>query len=260
MSELRPAPSFVGNALAVTERNLLVWRRGALASAVGYVGEPLLYLVALGFGLGRVVPTLGGMSYAEFIAPGLVVSTAMYTATFEGTFGAYTRLAVEHAYDAILATPISLPELVAGEILFGGIKSCFGGTIVLLVATAFGLVPSFTAVAVVPIAFLTGLLFSAMALVATGLSRGYDVFNYYFTLVIAPMYLFGGVFFPLEEMPAWVRTGALAVPLTHVVRLSRALVRGTLSMTLAVHVVAVLVFLVIAAFLAVRVLRRRIIR
>src|ERR1044071_5291443 len=142
--------SFVTNALRVTMRNVTVWRRVALSSAVGYVGEPLLYLVALGWGLGQVVPQLDGMSYAEFIAPGLVVSTVMYTATFEGTFGSYTRMATQHTYDAILATPVTIGELVAGEVFFGGVKACFGGSIVLAVATVFRLVPAGPAAPLAP--------------------------------------------------------------------------------------------------------------
>jgi lipooligosaccharide transport system permease protein len=251
--------SFARNATQVTARNLLVWRRVAAASAIGYVGEPLLYLVALGFGLGQVVPSLDGMSYAEFIAPGLVVSTVMYTATFEGTFGAYTRLETQGTFAAILATPITVAEIVAGEVLFGGIKATFGGTIVLLVATAFGLVPSWTAIAVVPVAFIAGLLFTAMAMIVSARSRSYEVFNYYFTLWIAPMYLFGGVFFPLNRMPPWVQRASLALPLTHVVTLSRSLVRGTLAPELALNLLALCAFLLAACWLGVRSMRRRLI-
>jgi lipooligosaccharide transport system permease protein len=184
----------------------------------------------------------------------------MYTATFEGTFGSYTRMATQHTYDAILATPVTIGELVAGEIFFGGVKACFGGTIVLAVATAFRLVPAWTALLVVPVAFLAGLLFSAMALVVSGLARSYDVFNYYFTLVIAPMYLFGGVFFPLDRMPVWIQRAALGVPLTHVVSLSRSLVRGTVGPALGLNLAAVVLFLVPAYFIAERAIRRRLVR
>jgi len=251
---------FVENALRVMVRNLVVWRRVALSSAIGYVGEPLLYLVALGYGLGQVVPDLDGMSYAEFIAPGLVVSTVMYTATFEGTFGSYTRMATQRTYDAILATPVTIGELVAGEVFFGGVKACFGGVIVLAVATAFRLVPSWFALLVIPVAFVAGLLFSAMALVVSGFAKSYDVFNYYFTLVIAPMYLFGGVFFPLDRMPPWIQRAALGVPLTHVVTLSRSLVRGSLEPSLAMNFVALLLFLAPVYMVAERAIRRRLVR
>jgi lipooligosaccharide transport system permease protein len=169
-------------------------------------------------------------------------------------------MATQHTYDAILATPVTIGELVAGEIFFGGVKSCFGGTVVLAVATAFGLVPAWTALLVVPVAFVAGLLFSAMALVVSGFAKSYDVFNYYFTLIIAPMYLFGGVFFPLDRMPPWIQRAALAVPLTHVVELSRSLVRGTVRLDLVASLGAILVFLVTAYLIAERAIRRRLAR
>lgn len=248
---------FARHASRVTSRNLVVWRRMAAASAIGYVGEPLLSLVALGFGLGQMVHELDGMSYAEFIAPGLVVSTVMYTATFEGTFGAYTRMVTQGTYDAILATPVGISEIVAGEVVFGAIKACFGATIVLLVATAFGLVPSWTAVAIPLVAFFAGLLFTAMAIAVTSLSKSYEVFNYYFTLAIAPMYFFSGVFFPLGKMPRWVQQASLVLPMTHVVDVSRALIRGRIGPSVLAHLGAVALFLGIAYAIAERGIKRR---
>ena len=253
----RAPGGFLVGAWAVTNRNLTVWRRYAGASAIGNFGEPLLYLLALGYGLGRIVPKLGGMSYAEFIAPGLVVSTVMYTATFEGTFGSYTRMSTQRTFEAVLASPVTPHELVAGEVLWGGIKGTFGAIAVLTVIALFGLVPSWTAVATVPFGFLAGLMFMAMALVVTGLSRSYEFFNYYFTLLVAPMFLFSGVFFPLAEMPPLVQWGALALPLTHVVEVSRALVRGTLSWHHVWHLLAVVGFLVVAYLGCARLLCRR---
>lgn len=248
---------FARHTARVTARNLVVWRRMAAASAIGYVGEPLLSLVALGFGLGQLVHELDGMSYAEFIAPGLVVSTVMYTSTFEGTFGAYTRMVTQGTYDAILATPVGVAEIVGGEVVFGAIKATFGATIVLIVATSFGLVPSWTALAIPLLAFLAGLLFSAMAIAVTSLSRSYEVFNYYFTLAIAPMYFFGGVFFPLSRMPGWVQQASLVMPMTHVVAVSRALIRGTIGPTLILHLAAITAFLSIAYAIAQRGIKKR---
>jgi lipooligosaccharide transport system permease protein len=248
---------YLGGAWRVTARNLVVWRTYAGASALGNFGEPLLYLVALGYGLGRVVPPLGGMSYAEFIAPGLVVSTVMYTATFEGTFGSYTRFATQGTFEAILATPITPEELAGGEILWGGIKAAFGATAVLTVIALFGLVPSWLALATLPLGFLAGLMFMAMALVVTGLSHSYEAFNYYFTLVVAPMFLFSGIFFPLQEMPGWVQGAALALPLTHVVAIARDLVRGTVGAGDLGHLAAMVGFGGSACFAATRLLARR---
>lgn len=234
-----------------------MWRRYAAASALGNFGEPLLYLIALGYGLGRVVPPIDGLSYPEFLAPALIVSTVMYTATFEGTFGAYTRLTTQGTFDAILATPVTVSEIVAGEILWGGLKSAFGATVVLTVVRAFGLVPSWLALGVVPLGFLAGSMFYAMALCMTALSKSYEFFNYYFTLVVAPMYLFSGVFFPLEGAPPWAHRLAQVLPLTHVVAVSRGLVRGQPTWSTLGHAAVVLGCAATAMAVAARLLRRR---
>jgi lipooligosaccharide transport system permease protein len=234
---------FVQGAWAVALRNLTVWRRYAAPSAIGNFGEPMLYLIALGFGLGRVVPEIGGLSYAEFLAPGLIVSTVMYTATFEGCFGSYTRLVTQGTFEAVLATPVSVPELVLGEVLWGGIKASFGATAVLTVIALFGLAPSWLALLTLPLAFVAGLMFMAMALCVTSISQSYEFFNYYFTLLVAPMFLFSGIFFPLDRVPGWAAALAQVLPLTHVVAISRALVRGTPSSALWLHAGVVLVLL-----------------
>ncbi|MBI3203724.1 MAG: ABC transporter permease [Myxococcales bacterium] len=249
--------SFFHGAARVAGRNLTVWRRYAAASALGNFGEPLLYLIALGYGLGRVVPPIDGLSYPEFLAPALIVSTVMYTATFEGTFGAYTRLTTQGTFDAILATPVTVSEIVAGEILWGGLKSAFGATVVLTVVRAFGLVPSWLALGVVPLGFLAGAMFYAMALCMTALSKSYEFFNYYFTLVVAPMYLFSGVFFPLEGAPPWAHRLAQVLPLTHVVAVSRGLVRGQPTWSTLGHAAVVLGCAAAAMAVAARLLRRR---
>ena len=250
-------PGFFSLALRVTARNLRVWRRYAGASALGNFGEPLLYLMALGYGLGRIIPDFGGMSYAEFIAPGLLVSTVMYKATFECTFGSYTRLATQKTFDAVLATPVTVSELVAGEVIWGGLKAAFGASIVLFAIRLFGLVPSWHALWVVPLGFAVGLMFASMALVVTAFSRSYESFNYYFTLVVAPMFLFSGVFFPLERMPGWVGQLAQALPLTHAVSISRALVRGTIAADQVLHSGAVVAFTAVAYSACWALLQRR---
>lgn len=257
MTPRRPAGGFWSGTYRVAMRNFLVWRRYASASAIGNFGEPILYLLALGFGLGRVVPDLGDMTYAEFIAPGLVVSTVMYTATFECTFGAYTRLETQRTYDAVLATPITVGELVAGELLWTGIKTTIGAAIVLLVITAFGLVASPLALFVLPLSLGAGLLFGAIALTVTTLSKSYEFFSYYMTLVAAPMFLFSGVFFPLERMPHSVEIGAQVLPMTHVVTIARQLVRGALDRAALGHLAVIVALLAVFYALCQSRMRRR---
>ncbi len=250
-------PGFPAGVWAVTVRNLHVWRSVAVASIAGNFGEPILYLLAMGFGLGRVVPQLGGMSYAEFIAPGLVVSTVMYTATFEMTYGSYTRLSTQGVFEAILATPVSVEELTAGELVWGGLKSFMGASAVLVVVTAFGLVPSPLAVLVAPLGFVAGVMFAAMALGVTSVSASYEFFNYYFTLVVAPMFLFSGIFFPLNQMPGWVHSFAQVLPLTHVVVVSRGLVRGAIDARVWLHLGVMLGFTALFSTLCMLGMRRR---
>jgi lipooligosaccharide transport system permease protein len=224
----------VTGAFRVVQRHLDVWRAYIAPSVLGNFGEPILYLLAMGYGLGRLVPRIGGQDYAEFIAPGLVVSTAMNTATFEALFGSYTRMTGQKTFDAILATPVSVRELVAGEILFCGLKGAFGGASVAAVVAAFGLFDSAWALALVPVSLLVALVFGAMALVMTALSPGYEFFNYYLTLLVAPMFLLGGIFFPLEGLPRWTQGLSLALPLTHAVALARPLARGEAGVGLVV--------------------------
>jgi lipooligosaccharide transport system permease protein len=248
---------FFGGAWAVAWRNISVWRHYAAPSALGNFGEPILYLVALGYGLGQIVPAIGGMSYAEFLAPGLIVTTVMYTATFEGCFGSYTRMTTQGTFEAMLATPVTIGELVAGEVLWGGIKCTFGAAAVLTVITLFGLTSSWLALLTLPLAFVAGLMFTAMALSVTSLSNSYESFNYYFTLVVAPMFLFSGVFFPLDRAPSWAATLAQVLPLTHVVAISRALVRGAPTAELAFHAAVIFGVLGVTYALCSRLMSKR---
>ncbi|MBI3074380.1 MAG: ABC transporter permease [Deltaproteobacteria bacterium] len=212
-------------ALRVFARDFLAWTKYAKASAVGNFGEPLLFLLAMGYGVGRFVTdaTLG-VSYAEFVGAGLICSTAMYTATFECTFGTYTRLESQRTFDAILATPVSSDEIVAGELLFAATKSTIGSAVVLIVLLCFGLVSSPLALLALPAVFVASITFAGLSIIVAALSNSYEFFSYYFTLVAAPMFLFSGVFFPVESLSAGMQAFAWCLPLTPVVDLVRGLV------------------------------------
>ncbi len=137
--------------LRVWQRNAWVWMQFYKPSLLGNLGEPVLFLLAMGYGLGRLIPVMDGVSYVQYLAPGLVVSSAMYTATFECCFGSFTRMIHQKTYAAIIATPVSIEEVVAGDILWGATKSLMGGMIILLVITAFRLVQWPWAYWVVPV-------------------------------------------------------------------------------------------------------------
>lgn len=210
----------------VWQRNFLVYRKHWLASLVENFAEPILYLTAMGVGVGGLVASVSGLSYLQFIAPGLLASAAMMTVTFECTWGSWVRMEFQKTYDAIIATPLSVEDVVAGELAWGATKSAWFGTVILAVQLAFGLVPSAWALLVPAVLLLTGLLFGIMALTCTAVIRNIDGFTYYFSLVVTPLFLFSGIFYPLSNLPGWAQQVAWFLPLVHAVNAVRALVLG----------------------------------
>ena len=253
---------FLGGALRVWRRDMESWRKYYKASLVGALGEPILSLLAIGYGLGRFVdidPGGAGLGYAHFLAPGILASAAMNAASFEATFGSYTRMTEQKTYDAILATPIGIREIVAGDALWAASKATLSGIAVLLVAVGAGLVTSWWAAVLPAVALLIGLVFATMGLVVSSRAHAYDFFTYYFTLVISVMYFFSGIFFPLASLPAWARAAAWCLPLTHAVALSRACAAGTIDGAAVVHLGVLIAVLLASYALAVRWVGRRLI-
>jgi lipooligosaccharide transport system permease protein len=256
---VRLIPDLTWRTITVWYRDARVWTTFYKASLLGNLGEPLLYLIAMGWGLGRMVGTVNGIPYIEFLAPGLICSAAMYSATFECTFGAFTRMTRQKTYDAILASPVSLDEIVAGEMLWGATKGLFSGASMLLVMALFGLVNNPLAILTLPLSFLIGLLFAALSMIVTAKAPSYDFFSYYFTLAIAPMFLFSGIFFPVDNLPHWAQTLAWFLPLTHGVSTSRAFFAGTLGWNAVADITWLAVFFLTAFVIAVRGVRKRIV-
>jgi lipooligosaccharide transport system permease protein len=225
-SQRPPAVPTLLRWLPVWKRNVRVWRKLAGPAIIGNFGEPLLYLLALGFGLGGLVGEVQNMPYIVFLASGIVCSSAMFTASFEGMYSAYTRMAVQGTWHAMLATPLDVRDIVVGEVAWCGTKSLISATAILLVAVALGAVTSWSALWALPAVVLAGFCFASMALVVTAFARSYDFFLYYNTLFITPMLLMGGVFFPVERMPPPIQALSSLLPLTHVVALVRPLMTG----------------------------------
>lgn len=245
-------PSALGRWLAVWHRNALVWRKSARTALLGGFAEPLFYLFALGYGLGHFIGEVEGVSYIAFLTAGILSTSAMNAATFEGLYLAYTRMEVLKTWDGMLAAPLSIADVVMGEVLWMGTKSVISASLILLVAAGFGLAQSWLALWVLPIAFLTGLCFGGMALVVTSFARSYDFFVYYITLGITPMVLLSGVFFPLDSLPEPVRLGSACLPLQHVVELIRPLVSGQASFSMLSHLAVPAGFALASATFAVR--------
>ncbi|MEK8089821.1 ABC transporter permease [Thermithiobacillus plumbiphilus] len=243
--------------LAVWRRNALVWRKLMLPSLIGNFGDPFLYLLGLGYGLGLYIGSMAGMPYLVFLASGIVASSAMNTATFEGLYSAFTRMTHQQTYGAMLATPLQVDDILAGEMLWCASKSLISGAAILIVATLLGAVTNPAAPWAIPIIFLTGLAFAGPALVMTALAPSYDFFMYYFTLVLTPMFLFSGVFYPIDTLPALLKVLAQILPLTHAVAILRPLLAGGGIQDFWVHLGVLLAYAGVGYYLAVVLVRRR---
>ena len=214
-------------------RSLRVWQRNRdvffklwRTEVPGFFAEPLFILLAMGVGLGTYVALSDNTDYLEFIAPGIVAAYAMFSASAECTYGSFVRMKFQRTFDAIIATPLNMEDVVAGEIFWGATRSLLTSVAILIVIAAFGLVNSWWALIVLPIAVLSGLMFSSIALFFTSLAPSIYSFNYYFTLFITPMFFFSGVFFPLDAFSPTVRRLCRVSPLTPAADLTRALVSG----------------------------------
>jgi len=223
--------------------------------------EPIFYLVALGFGLGQFVQSIEGMSYIQFIAPALISISIMYSSFFECTYGSFVRMYYQKTFDAIISTPISIEEVIAGEMLWGATRSLISSSIVLGVVAAFGLIASLLALLIPLLAFFCGLMFSALAMCFTSLAPNIDFFNYPGFLFITPMFLLSGTFFPLSQLPTAMQTFAKAVlPLTHTVDLSRALLLGNLQTSLIISIVWVAVVTPVFFVLSINLMKKKLIK
>lgn len=253
-------PTFSPRYLHVWRRNSLVWRKLAVPSMLGNLADPLIYMLGLGYGLGAMLPDVGGMSYIAFLATGIICSSTMMSASFESMYSGFSRMHVQKTWDAIMNAPVTLDDVVLGEAVWAASKSFLSGMAVLLVAWILGLVHSGLALWVIPVVFLTGLAFAGMGLIMTSLSPSYDFFMYYFTLVITPMMLVSGVFFPLEQLPGPVQAVTQFLPLTHAVQVARPLMSGSLPQDAWLHLLVLLGYAVVSLYIALVLTRRRLLK
>lgn len=221
--------------------------------------EPTLYLIALGLGLGAFVKEINGVPYINFIAPGIIASSSMFAATFECTYGTYVRMTYQKTFDAILATPVNLDDLVAGELMWAATKSTFYGAIIMIVISLFGLVDSALIIFVIPVLFLSGLLFAVISMIFTAIVPGIDSFNYFYTLFMTPMFLFSGIFFPLNTLPPVVSKIAFFTPLYHLVNICRSLASGAFS-RITGDIIWIFVVVILLAPYSFRLMRKRVIK
>jgi lipooligosaccharide transport system permease protein len=260
VNKLAQGMLFLSRSAAIWTRNLRVWGKLAGPSLMGNFGEPLLYLLVLGYGLGQFVGEVQGLSYMAFLASGVICTSAVNSASFEGMYSAYTRMDVQHTWLGMMSTPVSVGEVVFGEILWAATKSLISVSAILIVATALGLVADGWAIFILPVAFLTGLCFASLALLVTSSARSYDFFLYYTTLFITPMVLLSGVFFPIDSLPEMVQWLARSLPLYHAISLVRPLMSGGEVSYVLPHLSVLLIFGVSAGSLATYRIKKRLIK
>jgi lipooligosaccharide transport system permease protein len=210
----------------VVQRNLLVWRKLAVPSLIGNIAEPLIILVAFGYGLGALVGTVQDMPYILFLASGSICMSSMYAASFEALYSAFSRMQVQKTWDGILNAPVALDDILFAEMLWAALKSLFTAVVIAVVLVVLGISRQPTLPLALPVLFMVGITFSSIALVFNALAKGYDFFTYYFTLVLTPMTFLSGVYFPIDQLPPWLQAVAKVLPLSAAVDLVRPLVIG----------------------------------
>jgi len=243
--------------IAVWRRNMLVWRKLMAAAVLTNLADPLIMLFGLGYGLGALLPSVEGMSYVAFFAAGQLCTATMFTASFESMFSGFARMQGQKTWDAILYAPLIIDDIVAGEIVWAASKAWLTGSTILGVAAVFGLATSPWVLLALPAAFLVGLAFSGLGLVMCVLARGWDFFSYYMTLVMTPMMMISGVFFPADQLPAPLIAIAKALPLYHGVQIVRPLIAGAPPADLWLHVAVLLAYAAAGYAAAIHFARRR---
>ncbi|MGN7614161.1 ABC transporter permease [Magnetococcales bacterium HHB-1] len=245
--------------IQVWRRHLLVWRKTVGASLAGSLGEPLLYLLGMGYGLGHLIGTVEGIPYLVYVGAGILAANSMNVSTFESLYGAFTRMTRQNTFHAMLFTPLTVADVVAGEVVWAATKALFSATAIFLVGSLFNAFPGDTALLALPIVFISGLVFSSFAMVMTALSPNYEYFLYYTTLATTPMFLFCGIFYPIATLPATIRLITDLLPLTHVISLIRPLTVGLPPEQPLYHLTVLILYGTLAFSIAVMLIRRRII-
>ena len=206
------------------QRDASIYKRTYKMNVLPNFFEPFLYLLAMGLGLGAYLARIKGVRYIDYIAPGLVAVSAMYGASFEVTFNCFVKMQFGKVYDAIMSTPLTIEDVGLGEVLWGTTRALIYGTVFIVIASGFGVAHSWLALLTPLAVVLTGMMFSVIGLSFTAIVPLIDYYSYYWTMFITPMFLFSGIFFPLDRLPHWVKVVAWFIPLHQAVNLMRALI------------------------------------
>ena len=243
-----------------------VWRRDVRVFSKVWKGallpqffDPLFYLLAMGFGLGTYLATINGIPYKQFVGPGLMASSVMWAASFETTWNIYFKMEESRLYDAVLSTPVEVQDLVLAEVSWAATRAVIYGTTFTTVVALFGLVASPWAVLAPLFLALGGACFGMLGITFTSLIRSMDLYSFYYTLFITPLFLFSGIFYPLDKLPDWVSVVAWFTPLYHLVQITRGLALGPHALSVLGHGVWLVALTSLLFAVPVRALRRRLV-
>ncbi len=248
----------------VWQRDMDVYRKTWKTNFLPPLLEPVFYVLAFGLGLGSMIGRVNyqgeGVAYLPFMAPGVVAVAIMFFSFSETTYASFVRMYYQKTFDAIIATPLLVEDVIVGELLWGATKGVIATVLMVGVMTAFGLVSYPAGLLAVPISIAGGLLFAACGLIATALVPSIDNFNFPFFLFVFPMFMFSGTFFPIDILPHWARIGAWFLPLTHVAFLVRGACLGWMPRSWLWNVIYLVVLAPAAFVFALTLMKRRLIK
>jgi len=244
------APALPARVASVWFRHFKVYSDTFVANATPAVLEPVFFLLAVGLGLGRYIDEeFLGLPFSAFMAPGILAMTSVYTAAFEATYGTFVRMRWQQTYDAMRATPLTVPDIFTGELFWCATKGLIFATIVGTVLLAFGKVLTPWAVLIPFVGFLTAMAFAGLSFVVTSLVKNMNHFQFYFTVGLTPLVFFSGLVFPVTDLPAGLEIAAYLLPMFHVIETFRLVVSGAAHTSVSWSWVCPIVLVALAAVL-----------
>lgn len=250
-------PAFSTRAFPIWQRNFLVWKKLAGASVLGNIADPLITLLAFGYGLGSLLTHVDGIPYIQYLASGSICMSIMMAASFEALYSAFSRMHVQKTWEALLNAPLALDDVVLAEMLWAATKALISGLAILLVIFALGIGLHPHTLLVLPLLFLIGMMFASLGLIVNALAKGYDFFTYYFTLVLTPMVFLSGVYYPVAQLPGWLQGIASVLPLGAAVNLVRPLLLGHWPSAPLLDIGILLAYCIVAFYAAIVLTRKR---
>lgn len=253
-------PVFTTRFISVWQRNFLVWKKLAVVSVLANIADPLITLIAFGYGLGSLVQNVQGIPYITYLASGSICMSIMMAASFEALYSAFSRMHIQRTWDALMNAPLALEDILFAEILWAATKALFSGLAILGVILMLGIGWHPHVLAVLPLLFLVGLCFASMGLVINALAKGYDFFTYYFTLVLTPMIFLSGVYYPVSQLPGWLQAVSHVLPLRAAVDLIRPLILGQWPAQPLPDIFLLLFYAVVSVYASIVLTRRRLLK